>query len=229
MPGPVFQVNLLGPSAFSLPVRVRFSAILRTLLSRFQIAFALGARQSRAAPGRHQNCCTAFTLFARLTHPGLITFWTLTPLVVTQPCRTTPEKSLHTAELTTVHAVSERGNQGLLQRKGATLGTAQAVLVACLMLRPHAVNYHRRRRIVFENFYYIKNQWKRVSHFFLFTEDKFTESTASLDCLHAHCIPSPSLIIDAIVVTLTIQVHIIPGLEPRILTLPRLVSVVTLP
>jgi hypothetical protein len=50
-----------------------------------------------------------------------------------------------------------------------------------------------------------------------------------LDCLHSHCIPSPSLIIDAIVVTLTIQVHIIPGLEPRILTLPRLVSVVTLP
>ena len=149
---------------------MRFSAIFRTLLSRFQIAFALGARQSRAAPGRHQNCCTAFTLFARLTHPGPITFWTFTPLVVTQPCRTTPEKSLHTAELTTVHAVSERGNQGLLQRKGATLGTAQAVLVACLMLRPHAVNYHRRRRIVFENFLLHQKSMETCSPFFFFSQ-----------------------------------------------------------
>ena len=134
-----------------------------------------------------------------------------------QPSRTTPGKSLHTVELTTVHAVSERGNQGLPQRKGATSGTAQAVLVARLMLRPHAGSYHRQHRILFENFTTSKLIGTH-SLFFLFTEDKFTESTASLDCLYPHCIPSPSLIIDAIVVTLTIQVHIIPGLEPRILT-----------
>jgi hypothetical protein len=38
--------------------------------------------------------------------------------------------------------------------------------------------------------------------------------------------PFPALIIDIIPVTLTIQVHIIPGLELGILTFPRLVSVV---
>jgi hypothetical protein len=35
---------------------------------------------------------------------------------------------------------------------------------------------------------------------------------------HACCILSPALIVDIIPVTLTIQFHIIPGLEPGILT-----------
>ena len=64
---------------------------------------------------------------------------------------------------------------------------------------------------------------------FLLTRAKFTESIACSNCPHACCIPSPSLVIDMIPVTLTIQVHIIHGLEPGILTLPRLVSVVVYP
>ena len=64
---------------------------------------------------------------------------------------------------------------------------------------------------------------------FLLTRAKFTESIACSNCPYACCIPSPSLVIDMIPVTLTIQVHIIHGLEPGILTLPRLVSVVVYP
>jgi hypothetical protein len=62
----------------------------------------------------------------------------------------------------------------------------------------------------------MKLNGNRVSPFsFLFTRAKFTESIA---CPHVYWIPSPSLTIDIIPVTLTIQVHIIPDLESRILT-----------
>ncbi len=77
---------------------------------------------------------------------------------------------------------------------------------------------HHRRIFYFYSSHEIER--KRVSpiFFFLFTRAKFTESIACSNCPHVCYIPSPALIINTVPVTLTIQFHIIPGLEPGILT-----------
>ncbi len=76
--------------------------------------------------------------------------------------------------------------------------------------------------IVFFVFFTTTQNWREtVFHFFLFTvftKTRFTESNWSSDCLHAHCNPSLSLTMGVIAIKLTIQVNIIPGLEPWILT-----------
>jgi hypothetical protein len=48
----------------------------------------------------------------------------------------------------------------------------------------------------------------------VFTKTRFTESNWSSDCSHAHCNSSLSLTMGVISIKLTIQVNIIPGLEP---------------
>jgi hypothetical protein len=119
--------------------------------------------------------------------------------------------------------------QGCYVRHGSRRPCSSSAVVTAPWLLPHDAQHHRR---IFFFYYYTKLNGNHVSPLFfsfLFTRAKFTESIACSNCPHACCIPSPGIIVDIIPVTLTIQVHIIPGLEPGILTLPRLVSVVVSP